>query len=67
MEISGTKAFLLATYHFHSRSSVAKQAEFNSAELVKKKEGTFTVPAVITDYLKKDEMVLHKRQARSSN
>ena len=38
---------------FISQSSTAKQMEFNTTELVKKKEGTFTVPAVITDYLKK--------------
>ena len=51
-EVSGTKV-LLATNHFHSRSSTAKQAEFDPAELVKKKEGTFTAPAVIMDYLEK--------------
>ena len=54
-EVSGMKV-LLATYHFHSQSSTAKQAEFDPAELVKKKEGTFTAPAVITDYTYLEKM-----------
>ena len=51
-EVSGTKV-LSATYHFHSHSSTAKQVKFDPAELGKKKEGIFTAPAVITDYLEK--------------
>ena len=56
--INQPRKFLVwKSYYLHitfiSRSSAAKQAEFDPTELVKKKEGTFTVPAVITEYLEK--------------
>ena len=64
-EVSGTEFYYL-DITFISRSSAAKQAEFDPAELVKKKEGTFTAPAVITDYLEKRMKQCHTKDEREA-